>query len=432
MAEPNSALTYQDLILAVAERLGVAFYGANGDQVAQIPDATTQPYELDRCKRFVQDGIRMFISDAPPGGWRWQRPLAEIDLWPDKGVSMPSSSSAAQVVSGVWDGTRTVVTASSAWFDAGSVGKLLAVRGVGVFTIAVYVSPTVVWLTNGLNFAWAGNMTFNLQDPSALPALPTLTIAYNGVGTNTSTVTATVPGTFYPSSVNKPIYVTDLTGGPVTIASYTSDEVVIVTDTGGARATAWGVGARTYSLTAFGVYSMPQQFAGEYNGEITYVAGSNRGVPINWITELEIRRLRENWNMVSGNPYYAAIRRAAEGQNRRWELLTYPNTGGQYTVEFPYTIYFDKITNLTDMHVAGIQHDETAKAAALAAAELQGEDVLAGSMKYYREIALPNSYKTDARSAPRKLGYCSNARSTVVSLKDFRQYFRRPSVTYRS
>jgi hypothetical protein len=193
-----------------------------------------------------------------------------------------------------------------------------------------------------------------------------------------------------------------------------------------------GAAARTYSLTAFGVYSMPQTFGGEYSGEITYVAGSNRGVPINWITELEIRRLRENWNMVSGNPYYAAIRRAAEGQNRRWELLIYPNTGGQYTVEFPYIIYFDKISSLTDVHPAGMQHDETVKAACLAAAEMQGEDQLAGRVNYYRSIALPNSYKIDARSAPRKLGYCGNPRSTTVSLRDFRQYFRRPSVTYRS
>lgn len=430
MSEPTSALTYEDLILAVAERLGVAFYGANGDQAAKIPDATTMPYELDRCKRFVQDGIRMFIADAPPAGWRWQKPLAQVDLWPEKGLAMPSSSTGANVVTSSHIAGTTHVYASTAWFSASSVGLILAVRNTGVFTIAAYVSPTEVTLTPGTDYSWGGSATFNLVDPTGAP---TLTVAYNGGVTNTSTITASVAGTFFPTSENKTLYVTNLAGG-ITLGTYVTDTSMTFADTAGAKATTWNAGsaARTYSLTAFGVYTLPQTFGGEYSGPITYVAGSNRGVPIMWTTEVEIRRLRENWNMVSGNPYYAAIRRMQEGVNRRYELLVYPNTGGTYTVEFPYVIYFDEITNLTDMHVAGFAHDETVKAAALAAAELGGEDVLAGSMEYYRKIALPNSYRVDARSAPRRLGYCGNPRSTTVALRDFRQYFRRPTVSYRS
>lgn len=428
MAEPNSALAFSDLILAVAERLGVAFYGAAGDQPAAIPDSTTMPYELDRCKRFVQDGMRMFIADAPPAGWRWQKPLAEIDLWPDKGLAMPSSSTSGSVVTAAHVAGTTHVYASVSWFSSSNVGQVIAVRGVGVFTIAAYVSPTEVTLTPGTDYSWAGANTFNLDIATAAP---TLTVAYNGVGTNTSTITAAVAGTFFPTSEGKTLYVTDLAGG-ITLGGYLTDTTMTFTDTAGAKATAWGAGARTFSLAAFGVYTMPQTFFGEYSGPITYAAGSNRGVPIMWTTEVEIRRLRENWNMVSGNPYYAAIRRMQQGVDRRYELIVYPNTGGTYTVEFPYVIYFDKITNLTDMHPAGMAHDETVKAACLAAAELQGEDVLAGSMKYYREVALPNSYRVDARSAPRRLGYCGNPRSVTVALRDFRQYFRRPTVSYRN
>jgi hypothetical protein len=431
MSEPNSALTYQDLILAVAERLGVAFYGASGDQAAQIPDSVTMPYELDRCKRFVQDGIRMFINDAPPAGWRWQRPLAEVDLWPDKGLAMPSSSTGANVVTAVWNpggDNKTHVYATAAWFSASSVNQVLAVRNVGVFTIKGYVSPTEVTLTPGTDYSWPGSAVFNLDDPTSQP---TVTVAYNGVGTNLSTITTTTAATFYPTSENKTLYVTDM-AAPITLGTYLTDKTMEFVDAGGAIATLWGAGARTFSLTAFGVYSLPQNFGGEYNGEITYAAGSNRGVPINWISELEIRRLRENWNMVSGNPYYAAIRRMPEGTNRRYELLIYPNTGGTYRVEFPYTIYFDEITALTDMHPAGFAFDETIRAACLAAAEIGGEDALAGSVKYYRDICLPNAYRADARNAPRKLGYCSNPRSQTVALRDFRQYFRRPTVSYRS
>jgi hypothetical protein len=184
-------------------------------------------------------------------------------------------------------------------------------------------------------------------------------------------------------------------------------------------------------MVSNGVYMLPENFGGEVAGEITYAAGSNRGVPINWTSELEIRRLRENWNSVSGNPYYAAVRRD-QNNSRRWNLVIYPNTGGTYRVEFPYIIYFDKINSLNDVHPAGFAHDETVKSAALAQAELQGEDAVSNRMNYYRQIMLPNSYKIDGRSAARRLGYNGNPRSSTVSLRDFRQFFRRPTVTYRS
>jgi hypothetical protein len=427
MTEPNAALTYGDLILAVAERLGVAFYGANGDQAAQIPDAATMPYELDRCKRFVQDGIRMFMADAPPNGWRWQRPLAEIDLWQEKGIAMPPGSAGPNLVTSAHLAGTTHVYATSSVFNPSDVGLVLAVRSAGLFTIAAYVSTTEVTLTPGTDWSWQGGNTFVMTDPTGAP---TMTIAYNGVGTNLSTITAD-PGTFYPSTEGKTLFVTDLTSGSaVTLLTYLSNATMEITDTAGAIATAWGASARTFNLSSQGIYALPQNFGGEVAGEITYQAGSNRGVPINWISELEIRRLRENWNSVSGNPYYAAVRRNNDTQ-RRWDLVIYPNTGGTYRVEFPFIIYFDKISALTDMHVAGFQHDEAVKAAAMAQAELQGEDVMAGSMQYYRTVALPNSYRVDGRSAARRLGYCGNPRSTTVALRDFRQYFRRPSVTYR-
>lgn len=309
------------------------------------------------------------------------------------------------------------------------VNQILAVRSVGLFTIAAYVSPTEITLTPGTDYSWAGWFTFL---NAVATGNPTMTIAYNGVGTNLSTITAAA-GTFYPSTEGKTLFVTDLSTGAITLLHYLTDRTMTITDTGGAIATAWGAGARTFNLSSEGLYALPQNFGGEVAGEITYQAGSNRGVPINWISELEIRRLRENWNSVSGNPYYAAVRRN-QTDSRRWDLYIYPNTGGTYRVEFPFIIYFDKIapaTITTDVHPAGFAHDEAIKAASLAQAELQGEDVLAGRMKYYRDIALPNSYRVDARSAARRLGYCGNPRSTTVALRDFRQYFRRPTVSYK-
>jgi hypothetical protein len=51
-----------------------------GDEAAQVPD---RPARSDLCKRIVNNAIRMFINDAPPpNGWRWLRPIAQLDLWP--------------------------------------------------------------------------------------------------------------------------------------------------------------------------------------------------------------------------------------------------------------------------------------------------------------------------------------------------------------
>lgn len=80
MSEPTSALTFYDLILRIAERAGMAYYGTDGQGKALIP---IDAYNLDRCKRIVNDGIKMFIAHPPSGGWRWQRRMASVLLYPD-------------------------------------------------------------------------------------------------------------------------------------------------------------------------------------------------------------------------------------------------------------------------------------------------------------------------------------------------------------
>lgn len=76
MAEPTSILSYYDLILRAAELAGVAYFGSDGQQRAMIPidDANT----FDKCKRIVNDGIRMFIAGAPQLGWRWKNRIQSV------------------------------------------------------------------------------------------------------------------------------------------------------------------------------------------------------------------------------------------------------------------------------------------------------------------------------------------------------------------
>ena len=80
MAEPTSALSFYDLIIRIAERAGMAYYGTDGQSKALIP---IDPYNLDKCKRIVNDGIRLFVSSPPSGGWKWQERIASVVLDPD-------------------------------------------------------------------------------------------------------------------------------------------------------------------------------------------------------------------------------------------------------------------------------------------------------------------------------------------------------------
>lgn len=78
MALPTSALTFDDLILEIA-----VFLGINGEDAEGNTTAPDNPHDLALVKRVINNGIRMFVQDAPPNGWRWQRQLISVTFSPD-------------------------------------------------------------------------------------------------------------------------------------------------------------------------------------------------------------------------------------------------------------------------------------------------------------------------------------------------------------
>lgn len=75
MSEPTSALSFYDLLTRIAREAGFAYYGEDGEGKAMVPIDVDK---LDLCKEIVNDGIRMFIADAPVRGWRWMRRIMEV------------------------------------------------------------------------------------------------------------------------------------------------------------------------------------------------------------------------------------------------------------------------------------------------------------------------------------------------------------------
>jgi len=77
MSEPTGVLGFRDLLLRVAEKAGMAYYGSDGQGKAIVP---IDSFNLDKCKRIVNDGFRLFDSSPPARGWHWKERIASIAL----------------------------------------------------------------------------------------------------------------------------------------------------------------------------------------------------------------------------------------------------------------------------------------------------------------------------------------------------------------
>lgn len=74
MAAPVTALTYDRLVLKVAEKLAIADYRTDGTPCLPYSDQ----FRLDKSVEMVDRGVGMLIDSAPPEGWRWMRRLASV------------------------------------------------------------------------------------------------------------------------------------------------------------------------------------------------------------------------------------------------------------------------------------------------------------------------------------------------------------------
>ena len=119
---------------------------------------------------------------------------------------------------------------------------------------------------------------------------------------------------------------------------------------------------------------------------------------------------------------------------RRWELMVYPTPEEARVVQFKYDLHFDKMVDFSEVPPVPFSHDETIKAACLAVAEKDVEDVQGGAWDYYKSSCLPNSYRVNSRSAPRALGYFGNPQaygSGGSRIRAFRNgMYDRPAVTF--
>ena len=395
MAE--DALTYTELVAHVASQLGVAYYGVAGNEVAQAP---TDTYTLAAVKDYVNGGIRMLLNDAPPEGWRCQQPTASIDLW---ATALGTCNGAPAF----GDPESTVTVHARTFLDSMLGHKLkftVTSTADGTPTYTAANGTTVIDVDDAIFsgvFAVGQSITFDATGNSYV------------VNTITDTTTVIVDGDASGEADGDTVTITR----NYVIEAVTSALVVDVT--GDASGEADGA---TVTVIADGNYTLPSTFGGEYLGPISFAAGTAQG-SIQWESEGLVRRLRKNTSSQTGVPSIAAVRKSDTA--RRWELVVYPTPGGNYTVEFPYELYFTALSAVTDLHPFGAHYDETVMAACEAYAEMKGQDNLAGRVQYYEGKALPAAHRRNRRSGPKKLGNLLKRRSPG----DWRDSVSRPNVT---
>lgn len=414
MAEPTSAKSFYDLILEVAVEAGVAYYGSDGQQAAMIP---VDAHDLDLCKRIVNDGIKMFIADAPRTGWRWMRRTMEV----------------------------------------------------------TFIGPRITGTVDSIPVA------NQLADVS-------LENAYGDNGDLNDWYIYILTGTGAGSYAQITDYVAD--GGVITVADWLDEDG----EAGGTDPVADDTFCIIPSAATGGNtsrYLLDENFGGEVDGPVHYAADTGHGVRIEWCSESQIRAAQAI-SIGNGYPNRVAIRPyeptgSTLSATRKWELIVNLWPTATDTIEFPYTLFFDKLrleagvasagdaTSLTDsdlanlyptnyfqgwritvidgdgknatgiitvyekadgkfqvadwlysdgtaaatnptsgsayylepvanLHPAGFRFDNVIQAACLAQAELKIEDMAAGFVNKYMNKDLPAAYAADARSAPRKLG----------------------------
>ncbi len=77
MSEPTSYLSMQELCTRISKEAGNAYRGSDGTSRAMLP---IDKDDLADIKDIINDGIRMFISDAPPSGWKWIKRILSLNI----------------------------------------------------------------------------------------------------------------------------------------------------------------------------------------------------------------------------------------------------------------------------------------------------------------------------------------------------------------
>lgn len=400
-AEPSGAKTMSDLMLRVAEKLGIAEYRSTGQ--LHIP---VDQFNFNLCKRYVNNGIGMFMADQPPKGWRWMRRLCSVTF----ATRVTGTADAADATS------ITDLTLASTYDSDDDLNDwwcyILTGTGAGSYAqITDYTGATgkcdvADWLDADGN-------------PGGTDPAASSTFAITSVKTDAGDAAKYIlPANFGGTVDGKIEYAADTAVG--TNIEW-CDEATIR-----ARRSV-AVNSGIPNLAAIRPYQpMDEDLSQSRQWELIVDPEPGSTYTVQFPYTLYFDGLR----MESGVATSGAATTLTD--NLRTELADYfvgwtitvvdgTNVGKSrtvtgYTAGGQFTFATMTVANDTtsqyiveppnNLHPAGHQFDDTIEAACLARTEMESQDEHFDTFwtDYYHKKAIPNAFKVDARSAPRKLG----------------------------
>jgi len=269
MAEPTSSLSVLDLATRIAKEAGTAYRGTAGSSRAMPP---VDKDDLEDIKQVINDGVRQFMSDAPPTGWEWRKRIIQVNI---SNLEITGTADAADSTS------LTDATLEDTYDEDDDLNGYWC------------------YITGGTGEGSYAQITDYTASGGVLSVGDWLDQYGNSGGTDPA-----------------------------------ADSTFIITQ---------------YETVAGDIarYPLPEYYGGEVSGEITYDKDAEHTQRILWTAESTIRRNRQS-DEGTGYPFMAAIRQlepasAATGPKRRYELILYPDPTQVDTLEWPYTLSFDKV-----------------------------------------------------------------------------------------
>ena len=387
MSEPTSALEFYDLLLRVAEKSGMAYYGSAGQGKALVP---IDAFNLDKCRRIVNDGFQLFKSSPPPRGWHWQERIASIALSAAESGTATGGGATTLVdttsrdeaddyfndwILTITSGTGVGETATITDFDQGTSTLTFSALSGGSTpdTTSVYRLEEVILLPEDFNGQADGPIEY---------------AASSNHGTEIEWVDA--------STIRRSRADFTTTGYPLRAA------ILPYQPTAGVLGT-----ARRWRLVVDPAPVAAETLEFPYTSHFntmdceTGVATAGTAISLSDSERAEADSYFNSWIMTiiagTGLGQTATIT-GYTGSTGKFDFSA--GLSGSSTPDTTSVYYVEPAANL---HPAGLKFDDAIRAACYAEAEKQIEEINEGAVELFYKVHLPFAHNMDSLSRPRKL-----------------------------
>lgn len=394
MAEPTSVLSFRDLLLRVAEKAGMAYYGSDGQGKAIVP---VDAFNLDKCKRIVNDGFRLFVASPPPDGWHWQERIASVPL-SATATGTATDGSSTTLIDDTQDTDSNYKRTEDDEYFTGWLLTITAGTGIGETAIVTAYDGTArtftfTALTNGSTPDDTSN--YMVENVNLLP---------DDFSGQLDGDISYVPGSYNRTEIDlvDESFIRALKANGVSMGYPTMAAIAPYEPAAGSLGS-----TRRWQMTLYPSPAAAQVLAFPYTSHFnamdceTGIADSGDATSLVDGDRLEANDYFNEWilTVIAGT----GLGQTATITGYVGSSGTFSFTGGLSGGSSPddTTVYY--VEPAFNLHPAGFSLDDGVQAACYAEAEKQIEEINEGAVELFYKVHLPNAWRLDGLSRPRTL-----------------------------